>query len=636
MRDAALAARGQAPRGARGPAPQAPQAPPFTLLFFHLEKCGGTSVASWLGSLKRQRYINAFIPFQHASRWAAQFPTVLNLSSWPVARWRSENSSRTQGLPDWRTSGIAVEFHSLNKRYFVSVVAPALPALRRAYAAHNVTLITATVVREPVAHLLSTYHMWPPCRCGATPKQRGVPFKRCEVLVDGERCHDVRLVEFPEFAVFSAGLQGRALLTGDFNHADGARPSERDCTNNASAPLVPFDAVGTTDALGDFFADVARRMRLPPTAANHSKLKKPAASWKLHPSAGAEISRGAAMWTEQTLNASVRAQLALATRCDALLYRAARARPAFPTSPTVASLARTGSTASLGGDRTSTGRRVVLRLRRSEQQVLHDVNERLERRTRAEQPKHLDALLADRQKHARQQVERLYRNSINGELHLLEYVEPRGRLGYQMADGSKELKALFKEVRHAVLRGWHELDLRRCHIRLTVGAHEMAVAAGKAPPNPLLRRAHADWNAMEEELAQGQAGGRLPVKTLLSKALNLAPDDRQYDHWPLARDFVAAVRVARRVAANTHPAVLSDPLHPGSEVDTDLKGNEAFAARILERRCLQAIFEVEPDAGYALNDAVFLPAAPKDLQAIHSALQALLGFDMELKVVAVE
>ena len=69
---------------------------------------------------------------------------------------------------------------------------------------------------------------------------------------------------------------------------------------------------------------------------------------------------------------------------------------------------------------------------------------------------------------------------------------------------------------------------------------------------------------------------------------------------------------------------------------TDLKGNEAFAARILERRCLQAIFEVEPDAGYALNDAVFLPAAPKDLQAIHSALQTLLGFDMELKVVAVE
>ena len=56
MRDAALAARGQAPRGARGSAPQAPQAPPFTLLFFHLEKCGGTSVASWLGSLKRQRY----------------------------------------------------------------------------------------------------------------------------------------------------------------------------------------------------------------------------------------------------------------------------------------------------------------------------------------------------------------------------------------------------------------------------------------------------------------------------------------------------------------------------------------------------------------------------------------------------
>ena len=78
------------------------------------------------------------------------------------------------------------------------------------------------------------------------------------------------------------------------------------------------------------------------------------------------------------------------------------------------------------------------------------------------------------------------------------------------------------------------------------------------------------------------------------------------------------------------------PDYPGSEVDTDLKGNEAFAARILERRCLQAIFEVEPDAGYALNDAVFLPAAPKDLGAIHSALQTLLGFDMELKVVAVE
>ena len=88
--------------------------------------------------------------------------------------------------------------------------------------------------------------------------------------------------------------------------------------------------------------------------------------------------------------------------------------------------------------------------------------------------------------------------------------------------------------------------------------------------------------------------------------------------------------------AISHGAKPIELAHPGSEVDTDLKGNEAFAARILERRCLQAIFEVEPDAGYALNDAVFLPAAPKDLQAIHSALQTLLGFDMELKVVAVE
>ena len=120
------------------------QAPPFTLLFFHLEKCGGTSVASWLGSLKRQRYINAFIPFQHASRWAAQAPTVLNL----IVLARGALALRAAlvahaRLPDWRTSRIAVEFHSLNKRYFVSVVAPA-PA-----APANVTLITATVVREP-------------------------------------------------------------------------------------------------------------------------------------------------------------------------------------------------------------------------------------------------------------------------------------------------------------------------------------------------------------------------------------------------------------------------------------------------------------------------------------------------------
>lgn len=92
------------------------------------------------------------------------------------------------------------------------------------------------------------------------------------------------------------------------------------------------------------------------------------------------------------------------------------------------------------------------------------------------------------------------------------------------------------------------------------------------------------------------------------------------------------------MARESEAAKLHQRIHslPARLALADLKGNEAFAARILERRCLQAIFEVEPDAGYALNDAVFLPAAPKDLGAIHSALQALLGFDMELKVVAVD
>ena len=47
------------------------------------------------------------------------------------------------------------------KRFWDTLV-PRLPQLRALYRERNGSLVTFTLIRDPAAHILSTYRMWPP------------------------------------------------------------------------------------------------------------------------------------------------------------------------------------------------------------------------------------------------------------------------------------------------------------------------------------------------------------------------------------------------------------------------------------------------------------------------------------------
>ena len=81
-----------------------------------------------------------------------------------------EKCGHTDGAarPNWAAGSYAFEFHGKNARdfYFASVH-PHLAALRERYRAHNGTVLTMLTLREPRAHILSSYRMWPPQQPGA-------------------------------------------------------------------------------------------------------------------------------------------------------------------------------------------------------------------------------------------------------------------------------------------------------------------------------------------------------------------------------------------------------------------------------------------------------------------------------------
>ena len=152
---------GGATRRRRGPRAVVPPAQPgpSVVLLYHIEKTGGSAVMKWL---KRQTHAPSRLAAVYSySQTSCFFALHADLFPGMEPRWRDKLCGGAAPL-DWRSSKVAVEFHSYSKGFFLRSVLPALGALRRRYAEANGTVVAVTSIREPASHLLSKYRMWPP------------------------------------------------------------------------------------------------------------------------------------------------------------------------------------------------------------------------------------------------------------------------------------------------------------------------------------------------------------------------------------------------------------------------------------------------------------------------------------------
>lgn len=149
---------------------------PFLFLFYHVEKTAGSAVMKWLHKLvsTHDRNLGNLTPrltslydFTHTSCLLSQhgdlFPGYAKL-------W-DERRCSVPHPPPWQRSATAAEFHAYTKKRYWEDFVPVLPQLRAKYAAANGTVITVTLLREPISHIMSAYKMWPPsqrCKAGGS------------------------------------------------------------------------------------------------------------------------------------------------------------------------------------------------------------------------------------------------------------------------------------------------------------------------------------------------------------------------------------------------------------------------------------------------------------------------------------
>lgn len=306
--------------------------PPSLLLFFHVPKTGGSSVREILlrnagvrSAWNASRRLSAVVRF-----WDAPCFVCLQFRGFPgcdesltakCASWKPRvappayfNSSRD----DWRTSQVAVEFHGGSHAFFTSHVLPHVGLLRREYAQLGGTVVTATVLREPISYLFSSYHMYPPLLPGRRP--------------DGA-------TPFPQWVAHAAGLQVGHMLNctavtprGGMHSACGCAEAAR---TRAMGALARIDVVGLTSCLPSFLDAIEARMRWDPDppqlrlqrrAARRSETLEPLHS---RPPCGAGHApcQSVRRWTWDALNASSRSLTRrVAEACDAALYAEAARR----------------------------------------------------------------------------------------------------------------------------------------------------------------------------------------------------------------------------------------------------------------------------------------------------------------------
>ena len=299
---------------------------PSMLLFHHVAKTGGSTVREWLlrnagkhqNHLRVPKRLDGVLRYYEARCFfCMQFRDVLgslqcsvkHLSECraSVPRLYSFNSVQS----DWRCARLAVEFHGMSVSLLLEEVLPELPRLRREYQLRNGTITVLTLMRAPIAYLLSAYRMWPP----------------------QHPTSDALAQDFPSWLRQASGLQAAQLAPRCFHAArDTGMRSRCPCSRSlrfARRTLDSFDIVGATCCLGDVLDEVERRMHFPPEGPLDRMRRRAhqgnvlAGPLYIRPrcmACGPRVVAASRLWTWEALSSPVRRAAKAAAQCDMQLY----------------------------------------------------------------------------------------------------------------------------------------------------------------------------------------------------------------------------------------------------------------------------------------------------------------------------
>ena len=331
--------------------PEAPRCnpAPALLLWSHIEKTGGTTLKGWLAhnALSTPRgmpqRLDYSIEYSGAHCLLALFPDVFpsrrHERNCNVAPHVLDNRVKAPTLAvdqlDWRRLRLAVEFHDVSHSLFWTHVAPNLDALLARYRALNGSLVTATLLRDPLAYLISVFRYFPPV-VAARPREGGlrngslVPFASWVRHADGLQLGRFALNDRAPYSWH--GIRCFAMSTA-IRHRTGFF-NRRGCVDLTAvlANLRAFDIVGVTSCLPAVFAAIEHRLGMAPvdSAACQSRRMREANGHLLHisPRGASRTFRSQLVnvtWAH--LNHSTRRlALEVVRKCDARLYEHAEAR----------------------------------------------------------------------------------------------------------------------------------------------------------------------------------------------------------------------------------------------------------------------------------------------------------------------
>ena len=162
---------------------------PMLLVGYHIEKTAGSALMKWLHKqANAPARLTCLFDYMTTNCFFALHPDLFPAfaDAWTLER------CGTLTAPNWTTSALALEFHGYSKYRYWSIFGRQLPNLRRKYASVGAPLITTTSVRDPMAHLVSSYLMWPPYK-------RSAPSRSTKAVSNA--------VPLPAWLPHAAGLQ---------------------------------------------------------------------------------------------------------------------------------------------------------------------------------------------------------------------------------------------------------------------------------------------------------------------------------------------------------------------------------------------------------------------------------------------
>lgn len=344
--------------------------PPSLLVFYHIPKTGGTTTREWLlrnAGLRSRGLpmrLQGFVRYWEATCFfCMQFSDLLGVTTGCDAKMRRKCTKEYTKRPasfdftksSWRLAGpLAVEFHGPTEGSFVQTVLPQAEALRALYRQHNGTCRFATIVRDPIDFLFSSFHMWPP-RPPRTPSSGEKPprekrqeLARRQPTLPGRDAVDASgpVVPFPRWVAGAAGLQVGFLTDPKCVAVTRAEGHRNTCGCDASArqsatkALRLFDIVGLTSCLPNFMDTVEVSMAWTPPDHPAGRLQRRSRGGNA--TAGllqatprctdctALESAAHARWSWEALSAEQRRATREVARCDEAIYRLALSRTRGP------------------------------------------------------------------------------------------------------------------------------------------------------------------------------------------------------------------------------------------------------------------------------------------------------------------